>query len=352
MKHDHRQDEAFMRRAMDLARLGSGRVSPNPLVGCVVVHDNRIVGEGWHRQYGGPHAEVNALNNVNNPAVLSASTVYVNLEPCSHTGKTPPCADALIHHRIPRVVMANVDTNPLVGGSGIKKLREAGIEVITGILEREGRELNHRFFTCMEKNRPYVVLKWAQTADGFLARENLDSKWISNEYSRQLVHKWRSEEDSILVGTRTVFHDNPRLTVRDWSGRNPVRIVIDRFLKLSRTLHVFDHSVPTLVYNVMKHEEHDNLKFIRLDELDFLPQLLKDLHHRKIASVLVEGGAQTLKHFIDTHLWDEARVFVSEKSFGKGLPAPALSGNLTVHDYVHSDALRIYKPVPERSIHT
>ena len=347
-KHDHHADELFMRRALELALQGQGSVSPNPLVGCVIVHDNRIIGEGWHKVYGGPHAEVNAVNAVQEKDLLTASTVYVNLEPCSHFGKTPPCADMLIREKVKKVVVANLDTNPLVGGEGIKKLRAAGIEVITGILDKEARELNKRFFTYIEKKRPYIILKWAETADGFIARENYDSKWISNIYSRQLVHKWRAEEDSVLVGMRTAQQDNPQLTVRDWSGRHPVRIVIDRFLKLSSRLAVFDRSQKTICYNVMKHEEHPNLSLIRLNEENFLPDLLHDLHKQKIQSVIVEGGAQTLTFFIQNSFWDEARVFISREVFNRGIKAPSLQGTLTDQYTIESDRLNLYHPLGQR----
>ncbi len=233
-------DELFMQRAIELAQLGIGAVSPNPRVGCLVVHDNKIIGEGWHQKFGEAHAEVNAINSVKDLSLLKESTIYVNLEPCSHEGKTPPCSDLLIKHQVKKVVIANTDTNPLVAGRGVEKLKKAGIAIMTGVLEKEGRELNRRFFTFMEKKRPYIILKWAQTSDGFIAQKNFESKWITNELSRQLVHRWRSEEDAVLVGTRTASHDNPSLTVRDWSGRNPTRIVIDRFLRLNDKLQLFD----------------------------------------------------------------------------------------------------------------
>jgi diaminohydroxyphosphoribosylaminopyrimidine deaminase/5-amino-6-(5-phosphoribosylamino)uracil reductase len=271
--------------------------------------------------------------------------VYVNLEPCSHTGKTPPCADLLINHAVRMVVVSNLDSNPLVAGNGVKKLRAAGIDVVTGILEKEGRELNKRFFTFMEKQRPYIMLKWAETSDGFIARENHDSKWISNEYSRQLVHKWRAEEDSILVGPMTARHDNPQLNVRDWAGRNPVRVVMDRFLRLSDTLNLFDRTQPTLCYNVLKHEEHSNLKLIRIEGENFIQHVVADLYKRKIQSVIVEGGATTLQLFIDAGLWDEAKIFVSDKSFGKGIQSPRLRGNLIAQESVFNDTLRTYRPL-------
>ncbi|HOX82080.1 MAG TPA: bifunctional diaminohydroxyphosphoribosylaminopyrimidine deaminase/5-amino-6-(5-phosphoribosylamino)uracil reductase RibD [Chryseolinea sp.] len=343
-KHDHSTDELFMHRALELAALGRGMVSPNPMVGCVVVHNDHIIGEGFHRQYGGPHAEVNAIESVEDKSLLKESTLYVNLEPCSHEGKTPPCADLLIHHNVKKVVVSNLDSNPLVAGEGIKKLRTKGIKVITGVLEKEGREFNRRFFTYIEKQRPYIILKWAETADGFIARENFDSKWISNEHSRQLVHKWRTEEDAVLVGSKTTAHDNPKLNVRDWTGRNPTRIVIDRFLKLSDRLHLFDKSQKTICYNLIKHEEHPNLSLIRLDEENFLENMMRDLTKLKIQSIIIEGGAQTLSHFIETNLWDEARTFISQKTFTKGIQAPVLHGNLVSHESILNDTLKIYHP--------
>jgi diaminohydroxyphosphoribosylaminopyrimidine deaminase/5-amino-6-(5-phosphoribosylamino)uracil reductase len=337
------QDELLMQRTFQLAKLGLGAVSPNPLVGCVIANDGTIIGEGWHKQYGQAHAEVNAVADVKDKNLLIGSTVYVNLEPCSHTGKTPPCADLLIKLKVKKVVISTLDSNPLVGGSGIKKLNDSGIEVVTGILEKEGRDLNKRFFTFHERKRPYIILKWAQTADGFIARANYESKWISNECSRQRVHKWRSEEDAVLVGTKTAAHDNPILTVRDWSGRNPVRIVIDRFLRLSDTLSLLDGSVPTICYNLLKHEEHPNLKLIRLDEKDFLISLLDHLRIEKIQSIMVEGGSLTLSLFIESGLWDEARVLTSPRLFHTGIPAPSFQGQLIAEEKIDSDLLKIYQ---------
>jgi diaminohydroxyphosphoribosylaminopyrimidine deaminase/5-amino-6-(5-phosphoribosylamino)uracil reductase len=343
-KHDHTIHEFFMQRALELAQLGRGRVSPNPLVGSVIVHQGKIIGEGWHERYGEAHAEVNAVRSVADKTLLRESTVYVNLEPCSHTGKTPPCADMLMEHRVKHVVVSNLDSNPLVSGQGVQKLRAAGIQVTTGVLEQKGRALNKRFFTVMEKQRPYIILKWAQTADGFIARENYDSKWISNEHSRQLVHKWRSEEDAILIGSRTATHDNPKLNVRDWTGRDPVRIVIDRYLKLSDKLDLFDRTQPTISYNILKHEEHRNLMLIRLDEADFLNNLVRDLHKRKIQSIIIEGGSTVLSMFIESGLWDEARIFLSPQTFQKGIAAPALKGTLIEEQVIGNDRLRICIP--------
>lgn len=334
-------EELFMLRAFELALLGVGYVSPNPRVGCVIVHDAKIIGEGWHQKYGEAHAEVNAINAVQDKSLLRESTVYVNLEPCSHFGKTPPCAELLIQHQVKKVVISNVDTNPLVGGEGIKKLSTAGIEVVTGMLERQGLELNKRFFTFIEKQRPYIILKWAQSADGFVAKSNYESKWISNEYSRQLVHQWRSEEDAVMVGTQTAEHDNPTLTVREWTGRNPVRIVIDRFLRLSEKLNLFDKTQQTICYNVLKHEEHSKLSLIRLDEKDFIQHLVTDLYKQKMQSVIIEGGAQTLQLFIDEGYWDEARVFTSTRTFDKGLAAPAVFGETKSVQDVFGDELKV-----------
>jgi diaminohydroxyphosphoribosylaminopyrimidine deaminase/5-amino-6-(5-phosphoribosylamino)uracil reductase len=338
-------DELFMQRALELAQLGTGYVSPNPRVGCVIVHDHKIIGEGWHQKFGEPHAEVNAIHAVKDQSLLKESTVFVNLEPCSHFGKTPPCVDLLIKHQVKKVMIATLDTNPLVAGQGIKKLEKAGIEVVAGVLEKAGRELNKRFFTFIEHKQPYLILKWAQTADGFIAQKNFESKWISNEFSRQLVHRWRSEEDAVLVGTHTASHDNPSLTVRDWTGRNPTRIVIDRFLRLNHHLRLFDKKEKTICYNVLKHEEHENLSLVRIDENYFLRELVHDLYKKNIQSVIVEGGTQTLQLFIEANLWDEARIFTSSRTFGDGIKAPALKGKLMDQQIIDSDRLEIFFPL-------
>ena len=342
--YDLSPDVLFMRRAMELAMNGSGMVSPNPLVGSVIVHEGKIVGEGWHKKYGQAHAEVNAIGSVSDKSILSDCTVYVNLEPCSHFGKTPPCADLLVKMSVKRVVVSNMDPNPLVGGKGIHKLREAGIEVTEGVLEKEGRELNKRFFTMIEKQRPYIILKWAQTSDHFIARENFDSKWISNAYSRQLTHKWRTEEDAILVGTTTAERDNPQLTVRDWSGRNPVRIVIDKTLRLHPSLNLFNSEAPTLQYNVLRDDVQNGVTRIRLPEIDFLNSLIADLHKRKIQSLFVEGGTHTLNTFIAASLWDEARIFTSREIFGNGVSSPEIKGNLYKKIDIQDDSLSILHP--------
>ena len=340
-----------MKRALDLAKLGAGMVSPNPLVGCVIALEGKIIGEGWHKQYGEAHAEVNAIGSVVDKALLKTATLYVNLEPCSHHGKTPPCADLLIHLQVKKVVIANVDSNPKVSGSGIKKLREAGIEVVSGVMQKEGRMLNRRFFTFVEQQRPYIILKWAETADGFIAHENYESKWISNDLSRQWVHRWRTEEDAVLVGTRTAMHDNPKLNVRDWSGRNPIRVVVDRFLRLNDKLNLFDRSQPTFCYNLLKHEEHGNFRLIRLDEGNFWSDMIHDLYNRNIQSVMVEGGSQTLQLCIDGGQWDEARIFRSHRAFAKGIAAPTLHGTQVAETRILDDRLFIYEREPVTKSH-
>jgi diaminohydroxyphosphoribosylaminopyrimidine deaminase/5-amino-6-(5-phosphoribosylamino)uracil reductase len=314
-----------MRRALELAEWGRGSVSPNPMVGCVITVNGEIIGEGYHERYGAPHAEPNAIAQVKEPSLLQKATVYVTLEPCSHTGKTPPCADLLVARKVREVVIAAVDANPLVGGKGIAKLRDAGIAVTTGVLEKEARSQNRRFFTQMEKRRPYVVLKWAQTRDGFVARPNYDSKWISNIHSRQLVHRWRAEEDSVLVGTKTAHYDNPQLNVRDWAGRNPVRIVIDKQLTLDPNSNLFDRSQPTICYNLLKEEKSENLHYVQLPKEFNVVDLLEDLNAKKIQSMLVEGGSVLIQHFIRQDLWDEARVFTGDVTFGSGIPSPHLN---------------------------
>lgn len=337
-------DIQFIHRTLELAENGMGRVSPNPMVGCVIVHEGKIIGEGWHKEYGQPHAEVNAVESVERKELLAESTAYVSLEPCSHWGKTPPCANLLIEHKLKEVVVCNTDPNPLVAGSGLQRLREAGIITRYGILEMEGRWLNRRFFTFMEKKRPYIILKWAQTADGFMARSNFDSKWISNPFSRRLVHKWRSEEPAIMVGRQTVQYDDPQLNVRNFpvEGRDPVRVIIDRMLELKGTYKVLDKQQPTICYNLIMDQEQDNLRYVKLEEKEFLQQLMHDLYQRKLQSVIVEGGARLLELLMERGLWDEARIFTAEKTFGEGFHAPRPKGKLWQSIPVLTDRLDIF----------
>ena len=334
-----------MRRALEIAESGRGFVSPNPMVGCVIVHEDQIIGEGFHKIYGGPHAEVNAINAVKNPELLSESTAYVSLEPCAHWGRTPACANLLVEKGLKKVVIGVLDSNPLVGGKGVEILRKAGIEVVTGVLEKEARSQNRRFFTQIEKNRPYVILKWAQSKDGFVARSDYSSKWISNARSRQLVHKWRAEEDAILVGKNTAKYDNPNLTVRDWTGKNPLRLVIDSNLELPENLNLFDQIVPTICFNTVKSEKTDNLEFVKLEPGFELKEVLDDLNYRKIQSLIVEGGSFVLNKFIEEGLWDEARVFTGLTKFGEGISAPMLNLIPAETLSIQEDTLRIYHHV-------
>lgn len=333
-----------MQRALQLAEIGRGSVSPNPMVGCVIVHNDEIIGEGWHQKYGDWHAEVNAVNSVQDKSKLSESTVYVTLEPCSHFGKTPPCADLLIKHQVKKVAICNDDPFPLVAGKGIQKLIDAGIEVERGILEDEGRKLNARFFMVVEKQRPYIILKWAETIDGFIGGENYEAIKISNDFSHQLVHKWRSEEDAILVGYRTSLYDNPRLNVRSWTGRNPIRIVIDRKLELPHNLNVFDNSQKTLIFNEIENKTDGLNEYIKLEPFSH-KSLLESLYQLKIQSVIIEGGANLLQNFINDRLFDEIRVFKCPLKIGKGISAPTLPKNLNLisKQNIFGDELLIFE---------
>ncbi len=331
-----------MQRALELAELGRGSVSPNPMVGCVIVHQVKIIGEGYHKKYGEAHAEVNAIHSVNDHSIFPESTVYVTLEPCAHHGKTPPCADLLIEKKIKRIVVACRDPFDQVDGKGIEKLQKAGLEVELGVLEKESIELNKRFFTSVQKERPYVILKWAQTSDGFVARENYDSKWISNSYSRQLVHKWRTDEDAILVGKNTAIHDNPSLTAREWTGRNPVRVLLDSNLEVPKNANLFKNEAPTLVLNSIKEEKTENIEWLKTD-LNNPWSVLRKLYERNIQSVIIEGGSQVLNSFINENCWDEARVFTSETTFGKGIAAPEVEGKVEKEETIFADQLTIYR---------
>jgi diaminohydroxyphosphoribosylaminopyrimidine deaminase/5-amino-6-(5-phosphoribosylamino)uracil reductase len=338
-------DELYMQRALELAELGRGKVSPNPMVGCVIVHQDRIIGEGYHQQYGKPHAEVNAINSVANQDLLADSTVYVTLEPCAHFGKTPPCANLVVEKKVKKVIIAAFDSNPLVGGKGIQILKNAGIVVQTGLLEQEARIQNKRFFTQIEKKRPYVILKWAQTKDGFVAREDYSSKWITNSSSRQLVHKWRAEEDAIMVGKNTAKYDDPALNVRDWVGKNPLRIVIDSKLELPNSLKLFDEAVPTICFNTLKSEVKGTLEYAKLNPGFKIKDILDELNKRNIQSVIIEGGSYLLNKFLASELWDEARVFTSSNKFGSGIAAPVPPTPVSETIEILDDTLRIYHHV-------
>lgn len=336
----------FMQRCLDLALLGIGDVAPNPMVGCVIVHEGLIIGEGYHQKYGEPHAEVNAIRSVKDQDKLIESTLYVSLEPCAHFGKTPPCCDLIIEKRIPRVVVGMVDPFAKVAGKGIERMRQAGIEVIVGLLEPECRELNRRFFTFHEQKRPYILLKWAQTLDGFIDTDRTETQhpsWITNSLAKRLVHKQRSEESAILVGTNTAVYDNPSLTVREWTGNQPIRIVIDRTARLDTNLHIFDGAVPTIVFTAEDKQDQQNLNYVRLDfNHDILPQLLSELYKRNILSLIVEGGSQLLGSFLRIGLWDEAFVYTGNQFFGKGVEAPHLCGYLIAVEFLDDCRLQVF----------
>ena len=320
--------ENFIHRCFVLAKSGLGMVAPNPMVGAVLVHEGKIIGEGFHHEYGKAHAEVNAINDAEKkyPDLISSSELYVNLEPCSHFGKTPPCADLIIQKGIRKVFISNQDSNPMVAGIGIEKLRAEGIEVITDVLKEEGRKLNKRFLTFHEQKRPFIILKWAQTADGFIAPVTKERFQISGEQAQELVHKWRSEEQAILVGKETALTDNPQLNVRLWEGKNPIRIVIDSKLLLPESLNLFNHETPTIIFNSIKTEEQNNISFVKLNfKNPILNQLLAHLYSKNIQSIIIEGGTTTLQKFIDENLWDEARIFTSSKKLIYGVKAPVLS---------------------------
>lgn len=342
-----------MRRCLELAGLGAGFVSPNPMVGSVIVHQDRIIGEGYHQKYGQPHAEVNAVSSVfarhqNAEELLKEATIYVSLEPCAHFGKTPPCSDLIIRHQIPTVVVGCRDPFVQVDGKGIEKLRNAGIEVIENVLEAACLEMNKRFFTRVQKQRPYVILKWAQTQDQFFAPEDGNQQWISDQISKKMVHQWRSEEDAILVGKNTAATDNPQLNNRyQPEAKQPKRIVLDRKLELSNDLHLFDQSVETLVFNEVKTALKGNIKYISLEDFDlYLPQyILFQLYLQDIQSVIIEGGAKTLKLFIEAGLWDEARIFTSKAQWGKGIKTPDIEGEIKIQLPLGEDQLSILYPI-------
>ena len=320
-------DKVFMQRCIHLAEKAGGLNAPNPKVGCVIVYNDQIIGEGCHLLYGEAHAEVNAIASVadNQLHLLSKSTMYVTLEPCFHFGKTPPCVDLVIKHKIPRVVIACVDPNSKVAGKSIQKLKEKGVEVVCGVLENESRWLTRRFFTNIEKHRPYIVLKFAKSKDGFIGRHNEETV-ISNPISKRLVHKWRSEETAILVGTNTALVDNPQLTNRLFHGRSPLRLVLDRTLRLPEDLYLFDGTQETWVFTAKNEfSELKNIRYVNLNfEEDLIQHLLNYLYQQRIQSVLVEGGRQLLQSFIDSNLWDEARVLCSNIYLEDGIPAPVL----------------------------
>ncbi|WP_037500656.1 bifunctional diaminohydroxyphosphoribosylaminopyrimidine deaminase/5-amino-6-(5-phosphoribosylamino)uracil reductase RibD [Sphingobacterium deserti] len=345
------QDELYMRRCLDLAVLGAGTVSPNPMVGAVIVCENKIIGEGYTSPYGGPHAEVNAVRHVLETfgeeralVMFRSSTIYVSLEPCAHQGKTPPCADMLVRYNFFRVIVGCLDPFPKVNGLGLKKIADAGIQTQVGVLEQECLFMNRRFFTRIQQQRPYVILKWAETSDGFFAPAEPGQQWISNAASKQLVHKWRAEEDAVLVGTSTAMLDNPSLTVRLWKGRNPKRILIDRDLVVPDDAALFDGMAETIVFNAKRADWQGKRKYIALENFAlYLPQnILYQLYLMDVQSIIIEGGAKTLQQFIDAGVWDEARVFQSKARWTTGVASPRLSARARSSSKVGNDTLSFY----------
>jgi diaminohydroxyphosphoribosylaminopyrimidine deaminase / 5-amino-6-(5-phosphoribosylamino)uracil reductase len=339
----------YMKRCLELAAKGLGSVAPNPMVGCVIVHNNKVIGEGYHEQYGGAHAEVNAINSVKDKSLLRNSILYVNLEPCSHFGKTPPCADLIIRYKVKYVVIGSVDPNPIVTGKGIHRLVAAGCDVKVGILEQECNDLNRRFFAWHKMKRPFVILKWAQTKDGYMGITGSRFQ-VSGSKAQVLLHQWRTEEQSIMVGTNTALVDNPRLTARKVKGKNPLRLVIDRELKIPGTYHLLDKKVPTLVLTERKRKSVKNLDYTSIEfGPDVLAQVMSELHKRNIQSLIVEGGANLLALFITERLWDEARVITASSKLRKlrlkerGLKAPVLAGKIMGRFKAGPDTVEVFR---------
>jgi len=335
-----------MNRCLQLAALGAGNVAPNPMVGAVLVYEDRIIGEGFHEQYGKAHAEVNCVNSVAEAdrSLISKSTMYVSLEPCAHYGKTPPCVDLIIANNIPEVIIGCTDSYEEVDGKGIAKLKARGIHVITGVLEKEALDMNRRFFTFHQKQRPYIILKWAQTANGKIAGIEGERLLISNEITNRLVHKWRSEEAAILVGKNTALKDDPALTTRLWTGADPVRLVIDSRLQLPTTLQLFNNEAETIIFNEIENKTAGNIMWARVNDSAILTDILKILFDRKLQSVIVEGGAKLLQSFIDSGLWDEARVITNTAlTITEGTGAPVLKGHhLRKEEHLLNDDIAYY----------
>ena len=345
------QDLIFMRRCFQLARKSEGFTKPNPLVGSIIVHQNRIIGEGYHRQFGESHAEVNAINSVKDKSLLQHSTLYVSLEPCAHHGKTPPCVQLIISNKIPRVVIATRDPNPKVSGKGVELMKNAGIEVIEGVLEDEARDLNKNFFVNQLYSRPFIILKWAQSKDGFIdlhrePSENKQPTIISNKLTHTIVHKFRTHVQGILVGTNTAILDNPKLTSRNWYGDNPTRIVIDRQNRLPHNLGLFDGTVPTIIFTEKAPKDIATLNSLKFIEMDFsedtISQVLNHLYKEKIYSVLIEGGSKLLSSFIQYNMWDEAYIEIAGIELKSGVKAPKIQGEeIEVKKYLNSSQLHL-----------
>ncbi len=337
-------DERYMKRCLELAVLGKAKAAPNPMVGSVVVCDGKIIGEGYHEQCGSLHAEPNAINSVKDKSLLAASTLYVSLEPCAHYGKTPPCSLLIINSHIPRVVVACVDPFAKVAGKGITMMRKAGIEVKVGVLEKESLELNRRFMTFHQKKRPYIILKWAESADGFIDGDEEKPQWLTNEESRAIVHKMRAEEAAVMLGTVSAVKDNPGLTTRAWYGKNPVRVVLDKSLRIPVSHYLFDGQVSTIVFTEQEKTNSPNVVYVTLDfSKDILDQCLSYLHSQNLTSLIVEGGEMLLSSFIRSGLWDEAWRFIGPVELKSGTPAPLLQAPLKSLQMIGEVQLNIYR---------
>lgn len=339
-------DEIYMKRCIELAIKGAGYVSPNPLVGCIIVYDNIIIGEGYHKQFGKEHAEVHAINNVKNNSLLAKSTLYVNLEPCSHHGKTPPCCELIVKMKIPKVVVGCKDYSKKVNGAGIVFLKQNGVEVVENVLNEECQKLNVRFFNFHQKNIPYIILKWAQTNDGFTDKKRSENKrginWITEKETQVLVHKWRAEEDAILVGRKTIVNDNPKLTVREYKGLQPLRIIIDPDLRLDLNLKVFNQTSTTIIVNRKINKTIKNLIYLKVQSENMILNLLIYLKKINVMSLIVEGGKETINHFLKLNYWNEARVIVGNKEFKNGLKSPEIDKKYSVVQNIGKDIIYTY----------
>lgn len=343
-----------MKEAIKLAAKGAEKVFPNPMVGCIIVHNGKVIGKGYHKKFGEAHAEINAIHSVKNKSLLKDATLYVTLEPCAHHGKTPPCADAIIKHGIQRVIIGSIDPNPVVKGKGITKLMKSGCDITTGVLEQACMELNKRFFTFHREKRPYIILKWAMTKDGYIDKLRTNEQKplkITGKEADKLAHKWRSEEQAIMVGTNTVIMDNPMLTTRHIEGKSPIRVILDRNLKTPIDSNIFNNFAQVIVLNSKKNAKQENVEFVKMEfQKKSLRPVLTELYKRNIQSVIVEGGAKLLNSFIGQGLWDEARVFKSDKKIGKGIKAPTLAEIICNKTAIGKDILIEYtKPATKSS---
>lgn len=337
--------EFYLRKCLNLAVKGYPKNKPNPMVGCVIVCNEKIIGEGYHENYGSHHAEVNAINSVKDKSLLSKSTIYVNLEPCSHFGKTPPCSELIIEKKIPKVVIGCIDTFSKVSGKGIEKMKKSGIEVILGVLEKESRDINKRFFTFHEKKRPYIILKWAKSSDGYIAPKNQNKPfWMTSKDSKKLVHKWRSQEDSILVGRKTAEIDNPKLTVREFEGQNPIRVIIDKNLQLSNNINLYNDDSVTFIFNEIKEKSEGSNFFKKINFINMIDNILSELYKQNIQSIIIEGGNKTLQSFIKKDMWDEARIFTTNNQLKDGVRSPKIYGKTIYTEQIDSDRLEIIIP--------